>query len=211
MTPPQSFFVRPAGGGWLILSGGSADDAVLARVAALIQQAGPLVVLAPSPSDREAAEARLIESSTVCGIPGEILTLGGMNTDERLGEASLVVLPDVVDARDMVAALEDSGSGEVLLATLDAGAVILAEGRSAEALGEVVEADPPAAGGGWLRQAVIQSGFVEGTACQVLGKRPMLFRLGLGEHAALALGPQGEVEVWGEPAPTVTLGAAWTR
>jgi hypothetical protein len=211
MTPPQSFFVRPEGGGWLILCGGSADDAVLARAAALLQEAGPLVVLAPSPSDREGAEARLIESSTVSGIPGEVLTLGGMDTDARLAEASLVVLPDFVDARDLAAALDDSGSGEVLLSTLEAGAVIVAEGRSAEALGDVIEADPPAAGSGWLRQAVIQSGFVEGTACQVLGKRPQLFRLGLGEHAALALGPLGEVEVWGEPAPTVTLGAAWTQ
>ncbi len=212
MTPPQSFFVRPAGGGWLILCGGSADDATLARAAALIQEAGPLVLLVPAASDREAAEARLIECSTVCGIPGEILTLNGETaTAERLGEASLVVLPDSVDARELVAALEESGSGEELLSTLEEGAVVVAEGRSAEALGEVIEADPPAVGSGWLRQAVIQPGFVVGTPCPVLGKRPKLFRLGLGEHAALALGPQGEVEVWGEPAPTVTLGAAWTR
>jgi hypothetical protein len=212
MTPPHSFFLRPEGGGWLVLCGGPADDATLARAAALIQQAGTLVVLVPTASDREAVEARLVECSIVCGVPGEILTLGGkVPMDERLSEASMVVLPDMAEAREIVEALEETGSGEVLLATMDAGAVIVAEGRSAEALGEAVEADPPAAGSGWLRQAVIQSRFVEGTPCRVLGKRPTLFRLGLGEHAALALGPEGEVEVWGEPAPTVTLGAAWIR
>ncbi len=212
MAPPQSFFVRPEGGGWLILCGGTADDATLARAAALVEEPGPLVVLTPADSDREAAESRLIECSTVCGIPGEILTMGGSAPiDERLSEASIVVLPDMVDAQDLVAALEDSGSGEVLVATLAEGAVIVAEGRSAEALGDAVEADAPIAGCGWLRRAVIQARFVEGTACRVLGKRPMLFRLGLGEHAAVALGPQGDVEVWGEPSPTVTLGAAWIR
>jgi len=155
---------------------------------------------------------RLLECNVASGLPGEVVALTeGASADDRLGEASFIVIPDVTPPAELASVFEETGSGEVLLSTLAAGAVVLAEGRSAEAIGEVVAAEVPAAGSGWLRNAIIQSHFAPGTACGVLVKRPTMYRLGLGEHAALALGPQGEVEVWGEPAPTVTLGAAWTR
>lgn len=211
MTPPQSFFMRPQGGGWLILCGGPADDAIAARAAALVQQAGPLVVLAPFAEAREAAEVRLAECGAVCGLPGEIVILGSPGGDERLGEAAMIVIPDTSSAAELAKTFEESGVGESLLMALEDGAVVLSEGRSSEALGEVIEAEDLAAGCGWLRQAVIQSHHAPGMACLAILKRPTLYRLGLGEHVALALGPQGQVEVWGEPAPTVTLGVAWTR
>jgi hypothetical protein len=211
MTPPQTFFMRPPGGGWLILCGGPADGALAARAAALVHQAGQLVVLAPSAKAREAAEARLAECGAVSGLPGEIVVLGNPGGDERLGEASMIVIPDTGSAAELVSSLEDSGAGENLLLALEEGAIVVAEGRSSEALGEVIEAEEIAAGCGWLRRAVVQSRHAPGMACLAILKRPTLFRLGLGEHAALALGPQGEVEVWGEPPPTITLGAAWIR
>jgi len=212
MTPPQSFFMRPEGGGWLILCGGPADDATLARAAALVQQAGSLLVLSASAASREAVEMRLLECNVASGLPGEVVTLmEGASADDRVGEATFIVIPDVTPPAELASVFEETGSGEVLLSTLEAGAVVLAEGRSAEAVGEIIEAEVPTAGSGWLRNAIIQSHFAPGTACRVLVNRPTMYRLGLGEHAALALGPQGEVEVWGEPAPTVTLGAAWTR
>jgi hypothetical protein len=211
MTPPQSFFMRPQGGGWLILCGGSADDAIAARAAALVQQAGQLVVLAPSARAREAAEARLAECSAVCGLPGEIELLDSPRGEECLSEATMIVIPDTGSAAELAKMFEESGFGESLLLALEDGALVLAEGRSSEALGEVIEAEELSPGCGWLRRALIQSHHEAGMACLALRKRPTLYRLGLGEHAALALGPQGQVEVWGEPAPTVTLGAAWTR
>jgi hypothetical protein len=212
MTPPQSFFTRPEGGGWLILCGGPADDATLARAAALVQQAGSLLVLSASAASREAVEMRLLECNVASGLPGEVVPLmEGASADDRLGEAAFIVIPDITPPAELASVFEETGSGEVLLSTLEAGAVVLAEGRSAEAIGEIIEAEVPTAGSGWLRNAIIQSHFTPGTGCRVLVKRPTMYRLGLGEHAALALGPQGEVEVWGEPAPTVTLGAVWTR
>jgi len=211
MTPPQSFFMRPQGRGWLILCGGPADDAIAARAAALVQQAGQLVVLAPSTKAREVAEARLAECSAVCGLPGETVILGSPRGEEFLGEAAMIILPDTVSAGELAKTFEESGFGEGLLLALEDGAVVLAEGRSSEALGEVIEAEDLGAGCGWLRRAVVQSHYEAGMACLAILKRPTLYRLGLGEHAALALGPQGQVEVWGEPAPTLTLGAEWTR
>ena len=211
MTPPQSFFMRPQGGGWLILCGGPADDAIAARAAALVQQAGQLAVLAPNAEAREAAEVRLAEFGAVCGLPGETVILGSPMSDERFGEAAMIVIPDTASAATLAKTFEESGSGEILLMALEDGAVVLSEGGSSEALGEVIEAEELGAGCGWLRQAVVQSHFEAGMACLAILKRPTLYRLGLGEHAALALGPQGRVEVWGEPAPTVTLGGAWTR
>lgn len=155
---------------------------------------------------------RLLECNVASGLPGEVVALTeGPSADDRLGEATFIVMPDTIPPAELAGVFEETGSGEVLLSTLEAGAVVLVEGRSAEAIGEIIEAEVPTAGSGWLRRAIIQSHFAEGTVCRVLIKRPTMYRLGLGEHAALALGPHGEVEVWGEPAPTVTLGTAWTR
>ncbi len=169
------------------------------------------MVLAPNAAAREASETRLAECSILSGLPGEVVVMGSPGGDERLGEATMVVIPDTGSAADLVNSLEESGTGDNLLLALEDGAVLLAEGRSSEALGEVIETEELAAGCGWLRRAVLQARHVPGMACLAILKRPTLFRLGLGEHAALALGPKGEVEVWGEPSPTITLGAAWVR
>jgi len=44
---------------------------------------------------------------------------------------------------------------------------------------------------------------------ELLAAEDHSYAVGLGEGSVLALGPRGEVEVWGEARPTVTLGRGW--
>lgn len=216
MTAVTSFFRRPEGTGWLILSGGALGDEQVARVLGTMAVAGPVVVVVPSESEKAKGESELTAFLDASGLPGSVVFLRtpGEESDRLLlvlGEAAVIVVADCGTAESLLLALEESQASDVLLEALRNGSAILAEGAAAEALGEFIGNRELIPGLGWLPGAVIQAHHTPDRACPGLSHRSHLYRLGLAEGTALALGPQGSVELWGQPSPVVTFGTGWLR
>jgi len=101
------------------------------------------------------------------------------------------------------------------LVEADEGTLLYVVGEAAEAMGSwIVQSDGLRLSGiGWLRGAVVLAGRAEPASVsgvpELLSREDHSYALGLGEEAVLALGPVGEVEVWGEARPTITLGRGW--
>ena len=129
-------------------------------------------------------------------------------------EAGLVVLaggpPSV-----WVAALANREGEDSIMAGAGEGSLVYAAGEPAEALGAWImnPGGDPEPGTGWLAGSVILPGRADPAAvrgvAELLAAEDHSYAVGLGEGSVLALGPRGEVEVWGEARPTVTLGRGW--
>jgi len=218
-SPLANIIRRPPGTGWLILTGATAPEAQILRAQALVQRAGIILGLTPQARDRSAADLILEEWLLLSGWQGRMREFGlegGTPPDvlvEDIEEASLILLPDSGDPAAFVQAIAATDLQEPILQAMDDGTVVVACGSMADALGEVLIHTNGLAlpGLGWIPAAVIQTHFQSQTPCAILTKRPGLFRLGIPDDAALALGPEGERELWGEQKPTLTFGIGWDR
>ncbi|MBN1439294.1 MAG: hypothetical protein JW929_07795 [Anaerolineales bacterium] len=212
---PQ-LFRRPPGSGWLILSGGPMPEEAVQRALALVMHAGSIVAVAPSPAELSDAEFVLQKWTDPSGWAGCAVDCGASDIlEEALTEAAIAVLPDLSDSLHYARALGDSDACDFLLAALDSGAVIVAEGSAAEALGEEVRGPKSNSGAGpalrWLPGAVVQTHFAAGKDDAQPPMRKDHFRIGLPEGVSLALGPAAEREIWGEGKPTITFRQWWPK
>jgi len=222
----SQLFRRPPGTGWLILCGGSTTDDHVLRALALVERAGTAIAVVPAPEFLGMAEEALDPWIASTGWSGKPVDCGSPEVvEEEVAEAALVLLPDGVVANLYVEALGQTDAGEFLLSALDEGALIVAAGSAAEAMGELIaessagrfqdlqggdgdhRAGYPALG--WIPGAIIQSHFTAGAPIPASLKRKDLFRLGLPEGASLALGPGEEREIWGEEKPVITFRGWW--
>lgn len=216
MAAVTSFFRRPEGAGWLILSGGHVGDEQVARVLGVMGVAGPALALVPFPNDADQGKSQLLAFTDPSGLSGTVGVLeprdgGGLPPLEALDEAALIVLVDCGPAEFLREALEDSGASDRLLGALRGGCVVVAQGVAAEVLGQFMGSEKLSPGLGWLPGAVIQSHYLPGRPCPALSGRSHLYRLGLMEESVMALGPEGTVELWGGPSPVVTFGTSWLK
>ncbi len=209
----SQLFRRPPGSGWLILSGGRTREELIQRVLALVEHAGILAAVVPSPRDLPRAEIALDEWMDASGWEGRRVDCESSDAlEDALSEAALVLLPDLADAETYTGSIGQTDANEFLLAALDAGVVIVAEGAAAESLGEqfvVGGGQSGAPGLRWIPGAVIQTHFSEGKLIPVSLNRKDLFRLGVPDGMAIALGPGAEREIWGEGKPTITFKEWW--
>jgi hypothetical protein len=207
-------FRRPSGSGWLILSGGPTPEELIHRTLALVEHAGSIVAVVPRPVDSEAGESALENWTDVSGWEGRTVDCDSSDlVEDALSEAALVLLPDLAGAEAYTRALGSTDAGEYLLAALYAGVIICAEGAAAESLGEGFEtsggAELPALR--WIPAALIQARFREDRPPPDSLRRKDRFRIGLPVGAAIALGPEGEREIWGAPKPTITFKEWWKK
>jgi hypothetical protein len=210
----------PGRGGWTVLAerlpafGGQHRDLAERLLEHLDLSRPPVCVFGPQvvPADTrrflEDLEAWLDVPAQVVGI-GEARSSGGT-------DLGLVVLA----GGPLGAWLEDLGQSELdeIPDRLGEGSVILAVGPAAAALGTwaLVPGSPGLSSGrGWLRGAVIVPGSNAPSdfepVRELLGKMSKTCALGLPEGAMLAVGPSGEIEVWGELRPTLVLGRGWAE
>jgi hypothetical protein len=100
---------------------------------------------------------------------------------------------------------------------LAGGSVVFASSAAAAALGELVFSEGAVhqenPGAGWLPGAVLLPGVSDPAdhpaVRQYLSETDLSYALGLRPGSAVAMGPQGQVEVWtGEP-PKIVLGRGW--
>lgn len=218
--PQLNVFRWQPGRGWLVLSGGGppeSDDvqSVEAHLLARTASQGPLAYIwaagDPDSADHHMDSLRDLGART--GYLVDILSEPDEEIYAQISEAGVIILGDGPQQE----VLYDALSGVVLDAIRSAfsrGATVYAVGLSAEQFGahRVGQRDL-VPGLQWLERAIVVAGYTPDMAeglRQVVRQTPHGFGLGIGQGAAVALGPLGEVEIWGSAAVTVALGQEYT-
>jgi cyanophycinase-like exopeptidase len=214
--PQLNIFRWQAGKGWIVLSGGGSCESegnldIETKLLSRTVSQGPLAYIWAA-SDVETADHHmdcLRELGARTGYLIDILTEQDDILFQQLSEAGVIIL----GGGPRGAVLREALPGVVLRGLQEAfrrGATIYAAGSSSMAFGShFVDGDESFQGVGWLAQAIILPGYTPEHADLLrdwVQQHPDSYGLGLGEGAALALGPRGEVEIWGNPAVTVSLG-----
>ncbi len=218
MSERERLFRRRGGAGWVILAEalpqiGGAHRELGERLLERIDLSRQPIFVASDDSDQAAIAGFMEDLEAWLGVeiallqPDELRALPWQ-------EAGLVVLAGG-PATAWAAWLQPQGGEQLVLEDAGAGSLVYAAAASAEALGTWMLGSngEPAHGIGWLPGALILPGRpapseVRGVT-DLLAREDHSYAVGLGEGAVLALGPKGEVEVWGEARPTVTLGRGW--
>lgn len=215
---PGPLFSRRYAGGWLVLTpglvtfGGPYPD-LAAHLLERIELARPSLCLCASGSDLGVAGRFAEEIEGLLDRECPVTLLGG--TAGIPSELALVVLCGG-DAAAWVEALAEETPIGKSLATSAEESLILAAGPAAAALGAWIAPAGEAnliGGCSWLTDAIVLPGVADpGEAARVrerLSSPARLYAVGLPEGAILALGPDGQVELWGSVRPTILLGAGW--
>jgi hypothetical protein len=199
------------GAGWIILSGsGDIDSAETGHIeaGALAKvQAGDPVAYIWAAGDIERADKHL-EALYDLGAPtGYLVDILAEDDDTlraELKDAGLIVLGDGTNGK----ALRDALPGSALDAMLEAyeqGAVILGIGQGASVLGGTI-----IGGLNWIEGAIITTEYdLDDAAARMraqLDQHPDAYGIGIANGSALALGPDGEIETWGNGKVTIALG-----
>ncbi len=217
--PQVNIFRWRAGNGWLVLSGGGAPESedvisIDAKMLSHTVSQGPIAYIWAA-SDLEAADRHMDLLRDLGARTGYLVDIVGEEDDtlfRELNQAGMIILGD--GPRQQV--LREGLVGVAQRGIEDAfrrGATLYAVGQSAATLGAyTVEGNQYIEGFGWLSHALIMSHYTPEYAdhlrAWVQGVEDG-YGLGLSQGAALALGPRGEVEVWGNAQITVSLGQSF--
>ncbi|MGH2606033.1 MAG: hypothetical protein ACRDG5_05535, partial [Anaerolineales bacterium] len=113
-------------------------------------------------------------------------------------------------------ACDAAGLDESLLGSVTEGGLVLASQAASGCFGSWTLPGPAhdiSPGLAWLPGAIVLAGEADPAGREevrrLLRDRDHSYAIGLPSAAILALGPQGEVEVWGGAAPRVALGKGW--
>lgn len=210
------------GTGWLVLVGGAGGEAGLGaeiddRLLARADFSRPIVFLPTASGSLEAGEPLLEHYADLGGPRGygvRVLQAADAEEEENrdlLVEAGIILVGDgdgLMLARVLRGSLALHGIEEAFAQ----GALVVGVGAGSAPMGQwVVTARtlPGEPGWGWVSDAVVMPYFA-GSAREpelqaLLRARPGLVGLGIPEGVALALGPEGQVETWGEGEVTVVV------
>lgn len=202
------------GRGWLVLAGRTpGTDAIRARVLSIAAADGGVAYVATQGGG--AAIDQMIADMESLGAPSgylvDVLSEDDQVIHDKLADAGIVVVGADDSAINVRSALLGAAIDGIRVA-YENGAVVLAEGPAAMAFGAWVAAPDGLIQTGleWLQGALIVPGIssVSETpeAQKVMRMKPSALAIGVGLEAALALGPDGEVEAWGDQQVTIALG-----
>lgn len=207
MSLPARVFLRVRAPGWLVLVGSlpglEGAPIWMERLLAHTDLSRPVNWLQSDLYGLEPAEfLNALEDILDRSIePTPVEDLGWENS----GLLFVSVPPDTPEVQDRI------------LECLRGGGTLTAIGGAAAALGEMQAsaAGQVTAGLGWMPSSVILTpsgpGVRDPAVLDWLRGPERRYALRFSEGSVLALGPEGEVEVWSEPPPAVTLGPSWTR
>jgi hypothetical protein len=205
--------------GWLVLSGG-ADAGGAVRATALRVAPPTDVGVAYIGLSEASGDATLDDLEDLGARSGYLVNIMIEDDDTiraQLRDASLIVIDDE-PLRTLRGALLGAAS-EAILAAHAEGAVVLIEGANAALAGGIVLTDDDGealdeslAGLGWVEGACILPG-VTSLADSALARRALeagaaSVVIGIGVGSALALGPNGEIALWGARQVVIALGQA---
>ncbi len=213
---PQVNIFEWRDGGWLVLAGGGLWDsednlAVVSRMLNQTVSQGPIAFIWAA-TDIETADENmetLRDLGARTGYLVDLMTESDEALADQINEAGVIILDDGPRLDE----LRDGLVGPALRAIEESykrGTTIYAVGGSASLFGAYAGyGESPVSGLSWLPHSIIVPAYDHERAERLRGwikQRPTEFGLGLGHGAALALGPLGEVELWGNAAVTVSLG-----
>lgn len=214
--PQQHIFRWRAGTGWLVLSGGGSSDtedgaSIAAHMLGHTLSQGPIAYIWAA-NDLDTADAEmdaLRELGARTGYLVDIVTEEDDILFTQISEAGVIIL----GAGPHIETLHDALPGVALDSILHAfarGATIFASGQSAALWGAFRAAENTIVPGlNWLNSALIMPGYTPEHADLLracITESDASYGLGLSKGAAIAFGPHGEVEIWGNRAVTITLG-----
>jgi hypothetical protein len=215
--PQANIFRWRAGTGWLVLSGGGPRDseAVLDIEAKMLNHTvslGPLAYIWTA-DDIDTADWHMDAMRDLGARTGylvDIMTEDDETLIRQLGEAGVIVLGDGPRQHELRQALDGAPIHSIETA-FDRGATVYAIGHSAAMLAAYsLSGETPTPALNWLADSIILPGYKVDQAERLrrsVYQQPDSYGLGLGQEAALALGPNGEVQIWGDPAAvTISLG-----
>lgn len=202
------------GRGWLVLAGSTpANDAVRGRALAISAADGGIAYLATRGVDT-AVEQIMLDMEDLGAPSGylvDVLTEDDAVIQSKLAEAGMIVIggdPSVSNVRSVLLGAAIAGIQQAF----ENGAVVLAEGPAAMAFGAWLLQDDGQinSGFGWLYNGLIVPGIASVSESPVtrvaLAAQPSALAIGIGAGSALTLGPDGEVETWGEQQVSIALG-----
>jgi len=196
------------GRGWLVLSGSASSDV---RAQALGRSAADGAVAYIS---GEQAMADMEDLGAPSGYLVDILAEDDATLEDRIGDAGMVVVDGTMPAGQLRSGLVGAAANGIETAFSN-GAVILAEGQGAAMFGAwvAVESEEIARGLDWLDSSLIVPGSTSlaesPPAREILDTEPAAIVIGVGAGSALALGPDGEVETWGDKQVAIALGRSY--
>jgi hypothetical protein len=143
---------------------------------------------------------RLVDAKNWDGIdPGIVILVGG-------------------EPQDWVEALGETHLGILILQGLSKGLLLMPIGAAAAALGSWILEEShvsPIHGLNWLVGSIILTWTAEPAEFEVvrsiLASPEPLYAIGLAGGRIIALGPGGEVELWGAESPSIVLGSGWRK
>ena len=206
------------GRGWLVLAGGGKPENITHILRAAIEamsDESPVVFVptASAISDGDhATSQRIITQIETLGGPAGYVAPIFTHTDatdlrnvRRLAQAGLVYLGDG-SAQQLVTALSNTPTLDALAAVYEAGAIVVAAGAAACALGARGLCEQEIAGWGWLPDALICPHYAEApTLREAVKAHPECMGLGVPQDTALALGPDNQVQTLSASGKQVTV------
>ena len=209
-APPFSWLATP---GWIILSG-SADalGEIRARALSRCDASGDIAYISLAPDRGDALMDDLAELGAASGYLVDLDEADSNEVYERLSNAAMIVIEAPASCPGLLPLLRITAA-HAMKEALQRGALILLEGAAAAALGEfALEAGGAlAAGLGYVQNTLIcaQSAEADEQASLMELRRdmPEATFVTLPGGAALALGPGGAIETWGERQVSISLGS----
>lgn len=202
------------GRGWLVFAGGvQGDDVIRARALGIASADGAVAVISVQGATlwAEAVLADLEDLGAQSGYLVDVVTEDDEAVRTRLADAGIIVIGGDESVSNVRSALMGAAI-EGIQAAFENGAVILVEGPGTMAFGAWVMLDDErfVSGFEWLAGALIVPG-VTGVGNlpitqELMAMQPGAIAIGIGAGAALALGPDGQVDPWGDQQVSIALG-----
>lgn len=198
-----------SGSGWIVLSGG-ADSDVRAMALHRAKAHGGVAYIGFNENSADDILDDMDDLGAPTGYLVNILEEDDDTIRWQIGDASVIVIDNSVDAETWRSSLTGAAM-DALVEAVGRGAVILAEGTGAAALGDLILTDNTlGAGLGWLENALVlpdTASLAESDVARVvLETTPSAIAVGIGVGAALVLGPDGQIETWGNRQVAIALG-----
>jgi len=196
------------GRGWLILSGDANSD-IRAQALWRVSADGGVAYLG---EQREQILDDMEDLGAPAGYLVDVMAEDDETVEAKIADAGMVVIGGDTSASEARSGLMGAAA-RGMQAAFGNGAVVLAEGQSAAAFGTWVAAASGELPSGldWLESVLVLPGVTSlaesDLARSALSKDPSVIVIGIGAGSALALGPDGEVETWGDKQVAIALGS----
>lgn len=223
MSQPVKVFQRLQADGWLVLSGqlpslGGETPQFAERLLEKVNLSRLPLFLTLDETVDNSMRQFIDDLETLLDVPVTVIQVHRalkVELDEACMTASLIVLAGG-RMNEWIKVFDPSTSDLKPEQMIGEGRLVLVTGSAASTLGSWTFLDKeaqPIPGLGWLTGAVVLPEVSHPTESpavkQFLSQQKFSYALGIPRGAILAMGPRGEIEVWGDTAPAVALGIGW--